>query len=42
LLGAVMEAALATGRAPEPDRAASRYGEVLRDLLSGLTSPHSS
>jgi AcrR family transcriptional regulator len=42
LLGAVMEAALATGRAPEPDRAARRYGEVLRDLLSGLTSPHSS
>jgi AcrR family transcriptional regulator len=40
LLGAVMEAALATGRAPEPDRAAPRYGEVLRDLLSGLASPH--
>ena len=42
LLGAVMEAALATGRASAPDRAASRYGEVLRDLLSGLTSPHAS
>ncbi|WP_214402761.1 TetR/AcrR family transcriptional regulator [Pseudonocardia lacus] len=38
LLGAVMEAALATGRAPEPDRAASEYGEVLRDLLSGLVA----
>jgi AcrR family transcriptional regulator len=39
VLGAVMEAALATGRAPDPDRAASRYGEVLRDLLSGLVPP---
>ena len=38
VLGAVMEAALATGRAPEPDGVA-RYGEVLRDLLSGLVSP---
>jgi AcrR family transcriptional regulator len=37
LLGAVMEAALATGRAADPDGAARRYGDVLRGLLSGLT-----
>jgi AcrR family transcriptional regulator len=36
VLGAVMEAALATGRAADPERAAPRYGEVLRDLLAGL------
>jgi AcrR family transcriptional regulator len=40
LLGAVMEAAMATGRAPDPERAALRYGDVLRDLLSGLVPPH--
>lgn len=39
LLGAVMEAAMATGRAPDPERAAPRYGDVLRDLLSGLVPP---
>lgn len=36
VLGAVMEAALATGRAADPDAAATRFGALLGDLLSGL------
>jgi AcrR family transcriptional regulator len=37
VLGAVMEAALATGRSADPDIAAARYGRLLGNLLSGLT-----
>ena len=37
ILGAVMEAALATGRADDPDTTAARYGRLLGGLLSGLT-----
>jgi AcrR family transcriptional regulator len=36
VLGAVMEAALVTGRADDPEAAVAQFGEVLRDLLSGL------
>ena len=36
VLGAVMEAALATGRAGDREAVAARFGTVLRDLLSGL------
>jgi AcrR family transcriptional regulator len=36
VLGAVMEAALATGRSADPGRAAARFGTVLQELLSGL------
>jgi AcrR family transcriptional regulator len=36
VLGAVMEAALATGRSDDPDMSATRYGRLLKDLLSGL------
>lgn len=36
VLGAVMEAALATGRAGDRGAAAAQFGTVLRDLLSGL------
>jgi AcrR family transcriptional regulator len=36
VLGAVMEAALDTGRAPDPDAAATQYGKVLRALVDGL------
>jgi AcrR family transcriptional regulator len=36
VLGAVMEAALATGRAPDPGAFAAQFGTVLHDLLSGL------
>lgn len=36
VLGAVMEAALATGRAGDPGAVAAQFGTVLRDLLSGL------
>ena len=37
VLGAVMEAALATGRADDPGEVAARFGDVLRSLLSGLS-----
>jgi AcrR family transcriptional regulator len=37
VLGAVMEAALATGRSSDPDVSAARYGRLLGDLLAGLT-----
>jgi len=37
VLGAVMEAALATGRAEAPGQLAAQFGAVLRDLLTGLT-----
>jgi AcrR family transcriptional regulator len=36
VLGAVMEAALSTGRSADPDHSAARYGRLLGDLLSGL------
>jgi AcrR family transcriptional regulator len=36
VLGAVMEAALATGRAGDRGAVAAEFGTVLRDLLSGL------
>lgn len=38
VLGAVMEAALATGRAADPDAAAALHGRVLRVLLQGLAT----
>lgn len=37
VLGAVMEAALATGRADDPNAAAALHGRVLRVMLEGLT-----
>jgi AcrR family transcriptional regulator len=36
VLGAVMEAALATGRASNRGEVAAQFGNVLRDLLTGL------
>jgi AcrR family transcriptional regulator len=38
VLGAVMEAALATGRAADPDAAVTLHGHVLRVLLDGLAT----
>jgi AcrR family transcriptional regulator len=37
VLGAVMEAALVTGRASDTEEAAARFGEALRQLLEGVT-----
>ncbi len=36
VLGAVMEAALATGRSPDPGATATRFGALLEGLLAGL------
>lgn len=38
ILGAVMEAALETGRAADPDAAVALHGGVLRGLLDGLAT----
>lgn len=39
IMGAIMEAALASGGAPDPGPVIERYGRTLERLLAGLASP---
>jgi hypothetical protein len=39
IMGAIMEAALASGSAPEPDTVIARYGRTIERLLRGLAQP---
>ena len=39
IMGAIMEAALASGSAAEPEPVIARYGRTLESLLRGLAGP---